>query len=63
MPGEHVMSNSLEGVADPRPEVGDGDPGVVGAKTLGSGGPGGGRGDRMEGASAAGVRGGDASFG
>ena len=63
MPGEHIMSHSLEGVADPRPEVGDGDPGVVVAKTLGRGGAGGGRGDRMEGASAAGLRGGDASFG
>ena len=57
------MSHSLEGVADPRPEVGDGDPGVVVAKTLGRGGAGGGRGDRMEDASAAGVRGGDTSFG
>ena len=57
------MSNSLEGVADPRPEVGDGDPGVVAAKTLGRCGTGGGRGDRVEGASAAGVRGGDTSFG
>ena len=57
------MSNSLEGVADPRPEVGDGDPGVVVAKTLRRGGAGGGPGDRVEGASAAGVRGGDASFG
>ena len=57
------MSNSLKGVADPRPEVGDGDPGVVGAKTLRRGGAGGGRGNRMEGASAAGLRGGDASFG
>ena len=57
------MSHSLEGVADPRPEVGDCDPGVVVAKTLGRGGAGGGRGDRVEGASAAGLRGGDASFG
>ena len=63
MTGEHTKSNSLEGVADPRPEVGDGDPGVVVAKTLGSGGAGGGRGDRVEGASAAGLRDGDASFG
>ena len=57
------MSDSLKGVADPRPEVGDGDPGVVGAKTLGRGWTGGGPGDQVEGASAAGLRGGDASFG